>query len=94
MDKDMNRSESIRRVMGQAALVVNDEFDRMHKERREMQAQNAGLKEENAHLVDSLRHSAQFETAERKQCDLAIISFFCMAILAFVAVGYAVWVVG
>ncbi len=88
----MSGTESVRRVMTQAACVVNEEFDRLHREVREKdelskaQKQEIRILSEDLHYVDMRRKKAE------ENFDISLRFFILACLSAGCAIGYAVWV--
>lgn len=90
----MSGTESVRRVMTQATCVVNEEFDRLHRDLREKDE----LIKIKQHDLERAWFDANNANWRRKKSeettDFAIVGFYCALVVAFVAIGYAVWIGG
>lgn len=88
----MSGTESVRRVMTQAACVVGEELDRLHRELRE---KDELIKIKDRQLVQLLVDYATV-SQRRKQAeanmDMSLRFFIGACLAAGVAISYAVWV--
>jgi len=88
----MSGTESVRRVMTQAACVVNEEFDRLHRELREKD-ELIKIKE---HQLQQVLKDYRTASERRKQAeantDFSLRMFIVACLSAGCAIGYAVWI--